>query len=65
MDKRYIFGYILVIVGFIMILINAINYIFHLGKASPSRLVLAIIFLTVGMMNVRAISKMNISKTKK
>ncbi|MFA6022622.1 MAG: hypothetical protein WC781_00880 [Candidatus Pacearchaeota archaeon] len=41
--------YIMVIIGFIMLLINAISYIFNLDITSPAMVVLGLVFVVIGM----------------
>jgi hypothetical protein len=57
MNKQKILGYLMAIVGFIMILINAIGYIFNINITSPVISTLGIIFVAIGMMNVRKYNK--------
>jgi hypothetical protein len=42
-------GLIMTLVGFIIILINAISYIFNLDLMSPALVILGIIFVVIGM----------------
>lgn len=46
---KKIHGYIMAIVGFIMLLINAIGYIFHFDFKAPVITILGLIFVVVGM----------------
>jgi len=48
MNKK-VQGLIMAIVGFIMILINAVGYIFNLEVKSSALTILGIIFVVIGM----------------
>ena len=53
-DKQQkISGYFMAIVGFIMLLINAIGYIFNLDIKHPALTVMGIVFVVIGMGRVR------------
>jgi hypothetical protein len=58
-EKKRIPGMIMVIVGFILILISALNYILHWKMGSPPAAI-GIIFVAVGMGWVRKPKKGNI-----
>lgn len=49
MKNKKISGYIMAIIGFIMLLINAIGYIFNLDIKHPALTVMGIVFVIVGM----------------
>lgn len=51
-QKKQIFGLIMTIIGFILILISALNYILHWKMGSPPAAI-GIIFVAVGMGWVR------------
>jgi hypothetical protein len=55
-NKKKITGYIMVIIGFIIILYHAINYIFGWKLDTPVG-VIGIIFVVIGMGMVRKSSK--------
>ncbi|MFZ5390784.1 MAG: hypothetical protein ACOZAJ_00725 [Patescibacteria group bacterium] len=47
--KQKISGYIMAVIGFIMLVTNAIAYLFHLGFKSPPLTVIGIVFVVIGM----------------
>jgi dipeptide/tripeptide permease len=47
--KSIIPGYVMVIIGFFLILYNALNYIFGWNEGSTPLFVIGIVFLVVGM----------------
>ncbi len=49
MEFQYNAGRIMVILGFFLILINAIDYVFGIGINSPILLILGLIFVSIGM----------------
>jgi hypothetical protein len=53
MSKAKISGYVMAITGFVLILINALDYIFNWGLETPIFGMLGIIFIAIGMKNVR------------
>lgn len=53
---KMIYGYIMVLLGFILVMLTAVNYLLHLKLKLPP-VVLGIIFLGVGMGWVRAVKK--------
>lgn len=57
MEKQKVAGYIMAIIGLIMILINAAGYIFQIDISSPATSALGIVFVAVGTMNIRKYSK--------
>ena len=50
-------GLIMAIVGFIMILINAIGYLFDFDITSPAMGIMGLVFVAVGMGMVRRTKK--------
>ena len=48
MDERRIAGYIMVIAGFVMILVNALSYIFPGDLKSPAFTMLDIVLIVTG-----------------
>jgi len=46
-------GLVMAIVGVVLILINAIGYIFNLNIKSPTLVILGLVFLAVGMKILR------------
>lgn len=46
-------GYVMFWVGFVMILVSAVGYIFNVGIKSPAISVLGIVFIAVGMATIR------------
>jgi predicted membrane protein len=53
MKKEQISGLVMAIVGFIMILVNAISYIFQWGEVHPAFGIVGLVFCAVGAMRVR------------
>lgn len=58
-NKKKMMGYIMAVIGFIIILYNAFNYIFGWKLDLPSSAI-GIIFLAIGTGYVRKSSKTNI-----
>lgn len=48
-NNKRISGYVMAILGFLMILYNAINYIFDLDMKNPAFIVMGIVFVVIGM----------------
>jgi hypothetical protein len=48
MDERLIAGYIMAIAGFVMILINALSYVFHGDLRSPAFSILGLVLIVIG-----------------
>jgi hypothetical protein len=46
-------GYVMAITGFIMLVINAISYLFRLDFRAPALTVMGIVFVVIGMGTVR------------
>lgn len=57
MKKQKIFGYIMAVTGFLMLLNNAIGYIFHLDSKAPALTIMGLVFVVIGMGYVRKSSK--------
>ena len=53
MNKRQISGYIMAGVGFVIILIVAINYIFHLNFSHPALSIIGLVFVGIGMGTIK------------
>ena len=53
MENNRISGYIMMITGFGMILINALSYIFHWDLKSPAFTVLGLVLVVIGMKTAR------------
>jgi len=53
MKKQKVSGYVMAVIGFLMILINAAGYIFNLDIKSPSLTVMGLVFLVIGLSHVR------------
>jgi len=51
--KRKLSGYIMATVGFIMILADALSYIFSWELESPIFLILGVVFVIIGMRSYR------------
>jgi len=56
-NNKKVSGRIMVVVGFIMILINAIGYIFHLDITSAPLTIMGLVFVAIGMKIARKPSK--------
>jgi hypothetical protein len=48
MDERLIAGYIMTIAGFVMILVNALSYIFRGDLRSPAFTFLVLVLIVIG-----------------
>jgi len=55
MNKQKISGYIMATVGFVMLLINAVSYIFGLDFRHPALTVMGLVFVTVGGNMIRKV----------
>lgn len=53
MNNQKIMGYVLIAVGFAMIISNAIGYIFDYGIKSPAFTVLGLVFMLIGLKRVK------------
>jgi len=56
MDEQEITGYIMAIVGFVMILINALSYILGWNLKSPAFTILGLVLIVVGAKTARKTS---------
>jgi membrane protein implicated in regulation of membrane protease activity len=56
MDEREISGYIMAIVGFVMILINALSYILGWNLKSPAFTILGLVLIVIGAKTARKTS---------
>lgn len=53
MNKQKISGYIMAVIGLIILLVHAIGYIFHLGIKVSALTIMGLVFVVVGMNIVR------------
>jgi len=53
MNKKQLNGYTMAIIGFLMIFVNALNYIFGWKIGSPILEILGLIFVIFGLNSVR------------
>jgi len=53
MDEREISGYIMAIVGFVMILINALSYLLGWNLKSPAFTILGLVLIVIGAKTAR------------
>jgi len=53
MEKQQIPGYVMAIIGFAMILVNAFSYILKWENTSPTIFIMGLVFVTIGMQTVR------------
>ncbi|MFA5126979.1 MAG: hypothetical protein WC465_03205 [Patescibacteria group bacterium] len=51
--SKKISGYAMAVTGLIMLVINAVAYIFHFNFKAPALIVLGIVFAVIGMSHVR------------
>ena len=56
MDEREISGYIMAVVGFVMILINALSYLLGWNLKSPAFTILGLVFIVIGAKTARKTS---------
>jgi len=47
--KKNISGYIMAVIGFLMLLTNAIGYVFNLDVKHPALTVMGLVFVVIGM----------------
>ncbi|HII94758.1 MAG TPA: hypothetical protein HA367_03345 [Candidatus Methanofastidiosum sp.] len=52
-NPKKVSGYIMAIIGFVLILVNAIGYILKTNSTPSVIFILGIIFLVIGMMSIR------------
>ena len=55
MDERQISGYIMAAVGFVMILMNALSYLFGWDLKSPAFTILGLVLIVIGTKTARKI----------
>jgi hypothetical protein len=53
MENHQLSGYGMMITGFIMILVNALSYLFHWDLKSPAFTVLGLVFIVIGAKTAR------------
>ena len=53
MKKQKISGYIMAVIGFLMLVVNAIGYLFNLDIKHPALTVMGLVFVVIGMGIVR------------
>jgi hypothetical protein len=53
MDERQVSGYIMVVVGFVMILINALSYLLGWDWKSPAFTILGLVLFVIGAKTAR------------
>ena len=56
MDEREISGYIMAVVGFVMILINALSYLLGWNLKSPAFTILGLVLIVIGAKTARKTS---------
>jgi hypothetical protein len=54
MDKRQIRGYVMAVVGFAMLLFNALGYIMDWDTKSAAFIILGLVFVLIGLKTARA-----------
>jgi membrane protein implicated in regulation of membrane protease activity len=64
MDEREISGYIMAVVGVVMILINALSYLFGWTWKSPAFTILALVLIVIGAKTARKTSWIGDKKSK-
>lgn len=52
-NKRKIVGYIMALIGFVMILISALNYILGWNMQTSTYSIIGIVFVTIGIGTVK------------
>jgi hypothetical protein len=57
MNKKKTSGYVMAGIGFLMLLVNALSYIFGWSLKTPIFTVLGLVFVLIGLKNVRKPSK--------
>jgi hypothetical protein len=55
MDEQQISGYIMAAVGFVMILMNALSYLFGWDQKSPAFTILGLVLIVTGAKTARKI----------
>jgi membrane protein implicated in regulation of membrane protease activity len=56
MDEQEISGYIMAVVGFVMILINSLSYLFGWTWKSPAFTILGLVLIVIGAKTARKTS---------
>jgi len=56
MDERQVSGYIMAVVGFVMILINALSYLLGWNLKSPAFTILGLVLIVIGAKTARKTS---------
>ena len=56
MDEREISGYIMAVVGFVMILINVLSYLLGWNLKSPAFTILGLVLIVIGAKTARKTS---------
>jgi membrane protein implicated in regulation of membrane protease activity len=64
MNEREISGYIMAVVGFVMILINALSYLFGWTWKSPAFTILGLVLIVIGAKTARKTSWIGEKKSK-
>jgi membrane protein implicated in regulation of membrane protease activity len=64
MDEREISGYIMAVVGVVMILINALSYLFGWTWKSPAFTILGLVLIVIGAKTARKTSWIGDKKSK-
>jgi hypothetical protein len=62
MENQKVSGYIMAGIGFVMLLVNASGYLFHLDVKSPALTVMGLVFVVVGMKKAKQDNKKPIKK---
>jgi len=57
MNKQKVSGYVMAVVGFVMLAINATSYIFGLDFRHPALTVMGLVFVTIGGGMIRKTDK--------
>ena len=55
MDERQVSGYIMAAIGFVMILMNALSYLFGRDLKSPAFTILGLVLIVIGAKTARKI----------
>lgn len=59
MQNQKISGYIMEFIGFLILLINAMGYLFNLDIKHPALIILGLVFVVVGMNTIRKAKSKN------
>lgn len=57
MEKQKISGYIMATIGLVMILVNAVGYVFHIFNPPSAISVLGIVFVAIGAKKIHKFVK--------